>query len=469
MKSESDDGYLKGDEERTMQSIILTQKNQYLEDALKTCEKKLSLMSSIPPGISFFQECIGMAGLGLRGPDLSDEDLCIGHSMSLTYGAFLYKLKNMVISEYPFQDVYKCMLRASRPGFEKNQLFSFKLNNIPRHATSIHLYKTNSKTYIWYTNPWGFEGDLRRNERDRGVFSLNYPDTQHSTWENVLDSMTTSGDIREISLAVEAYALINEQDISRMMTNWARGATRDHIISTIYLLKLIIEKREHSHNLFEILHPTESMPAVGVQVRNDGVYEVIQKCNMKLGACSVWSELYIDWATVALQSVKGDEIGVHRVLYQTLPASISMSMKEVRYLLGKYYFHKFTARAFQDDTGRDLRKLLAYYSGFYQAIGVSAYDNSEQKVLFARRKALQSLHQIGEVYTASDVLVEFFQYMGGHRFVELEQLGPIKDENIAKIVLNTCVLLVGCKLSGAATLLKQQEDLRDKIVEEFVF
>lgn len=443
----------------------LTRKNQHLENALITCEKKLSSMTSIPPGTSFFQEGIGMAGLGTRGPDLSDEDLCIGHSMSMTYGSYMNKLKNVVKSPYPIKDIYECMLRATRAGFDHDQLFSFHLNNIRQHATYMYLYKTDSKTYIWYTNPWGHKQDLKQNERDRRVFRLDDPYTQHSTWHDVLHSMSTSANSRKIGLAVEAYALVHEPDFFRMMANWAPGA-RDHIITTIYLLKLIVEKRNGGHTVFEILHPTQSMPAKGAQAQGNSSYEITKQCDMKLGACTVWSELYKDWATVVLQSVQGDEKGVRRVIYETLPANVRMSVKEVRYVLGKYYFHKFAAEASQNNR-RDMRNLLAYYSGFYQAIGISADPTSitsiEEKVLRARTTALESLRQIGREDTANQILMEFFRSMGADRFVELETLAPVVSSSMAKIILNTCILLVGCKHSGSRAV------IRDSVVADLFF
>ncbi len=427
--------------------------------------------------------------------DLSKSDVCVGHAMSNTYGAGAQQFRDEVVyfrDHRVIKGLYDHMMESTKPGFEENKLAVFHPKNIRKHATRIFSYKNNGKTYMWYNNPWGHVSDLSRfdgagNGIDHFVVDIlqkSNTGTSPGTLEEAVDitneefqmldaerRISPSPHMGDFSHAVAfsvakvaKFAGVHRKGMERLMAWWYAMGGMYHIMTTVYFLKLSIEARSPNPRSvqFEILHPTQSMPDVGVQLKTrDGRFDIFDSCNIdSVGACSVWAEMYGEWASTLLSETKGIDNNIRNVLYTYLPNIGEIGTQDSRYLLGRFYFHSVTQKLLTEEQGESkgrrshraiVSQMIVLFSRFYDNIHVDLPGEEPEEtrqhnyhvVTRAHRLATASMLDMNDDADMRSVMVRFFDDMG------LCGSGEIVRFRVKKrymtIMANTCVILVACK------------------------
>ena len=458
---------------------VKTEEVEVVSDAPRARRKKVVNPKSIRDTISITPGSF----------ELSKSDLCIGHAMSNTYGAGAQQLRNEVRyfgDHRVVKGLYDHMIESTKPGFEENKITVFHPKNIRKHATRIFSYTNNGKTYMWYNNPWGHVSDLRRFNGADNHFVADILDKSNppETIEEAVDitneeflmldaeiHISPSPQKADFSHAVAysvakvaKYAGVNRGSLKRFMAWWYAMGGMYHIMTTVYFLKLSIEAGSSNPRAvrFEILHPTQSMPDVGVQLKTrDGRFDIIDSCNIEgVGACSVWAEMYGEWASTLLSEANGLDNNIRNVLYTYLPNIGEIGVQDARYLLGRFYFHSVTQKLLAEEQrgsrGRKshiniVSQMITLFSRFYDNIRVNVPGEDPEDtrkhnyhvVTRAHKLVTTSMSGMNDDVDMRSVMIRFFDDMGICGSGEIAQF-PVKKRYMT-IMANTCVILVACK------------------------
>ena len=223
---------------------------------------------------------------------MNKADLCINHTLGTVYGwtsdeSQLFHRR----SESPpgkNSQVFEILVTyVDPPGNSARELEAYAAMNIDDHTTSICSFTVDSKTYVWYNNPWGWEMDfdhyLHRPDppifdfHDSGVADLKRRD---------LDAPEESQAGLFILNAGRIYPTFFPPERVREFRAWTRGLDIRHPMCVLQALKIIFDAQH-----LEVLHPMDTMPRKGPQ-SGDGVdRDIPLKCN--IGACSLWTQMYL--------------------------------------------------------------------------------------------------------------------------------------------------------------------------------
>lgn len=286
----------------------------------------------------------------------SSNEICTGHVLALIIGGRHFLNGDTANILNYFLD----FVQNDLPGI--GSLYKL-INNNPRtldgHRVSVYIYKTDTKTFIWYNNPWGFDSDSSEYSfyENEHVAGNEFPDVDKSGFVPVDKSnpdyvkgylpLIYSRDISTENnssmrnmyqlplLSEHVKQLVPPDDIKNAMSetmSWASETTESgkvtpsHIITTLYMLSKIF-KKDHIH----IIPPQKSMLYKGPQVLfNDGVDKnslMSRKTSETVGACFTWDKIYTKHAKFMLDN---------RV-YLSNEEVIDIIQKELRYnsLLGE--------------------------------------------------------------------------------------------------------------------------------------
>lgn len=279
--------------------------------------------------------------------DVADKsEVCVGHALSLTTGASMgarltgpHQASHRGIFRY--MDIFTS---RDTPGRGDLMILDFGEENIPEHATSLFILKTDTSTFIWYNNPWGYRDDnklslrqLKEFERDREERGL-YPKLE-LRYRRIHHSKALMKQTDADSAAKAAY------------TEWARSGeeySREegmispvHVVSAIQRLKL-----KHRKEHIVVIHPSVSMNEVGPQsLYDDGVkssHHGVISCIRDKGGCVVWNELYATYAMVLVRNARkeGGDVspGALMDIMRELRDGVLMGEKDAKETLGKFTF-----------------------------------------------------------------------------------------------------------------------------------
>ena len=423
-------------------------------------------------------------------PSVSKQDVCIGHAMSVTYGDKLMGLrKDVKRNEYILKVIYDYMVRSLSPTFKKGEVIHFEPSNVNAQSTRICMFKKGVKTYIWYSNPWGSRADLEdANDPWRSSDDSDHPKAalNEKTQIGILANIKTrdvnsldkafgriTGDdlskLYEYTMAfqgiysqtlIRTFVMKHEQEINNKTRKWANRSSEveafNHVMAVIYMFKLIIEKNHSKPDSFEVIHPVDSMPHEGLQsITKDGIFDIAKKCNMDLGACAVWSELYIEWADMLLKR----DSNVMRVLHHKLPFIGDISRTQSRYILGRYYITSMAQALSKQEGEKQILNasmkinsfdtssegIMRIFEDFYDHLDEFNSTSFRDKAIVQFNRVLPlvnsddySVRNSTGVKTPAGVATSFF--------IELDV--PIyilkMGTNVVDIIISTCLLLIDC-------------------------
>ena len=238
---------------------------------------------------------------------MNKADVCINHTIATSYGSRNDKdqhfYRNMVprpgINSLSFE---KLLSYLDPPADDDMSVESFFAANIQRHGTSIHSFVKNSKRYVWYNNPWGFNGDKKyhndspwpRDFDKVGIEDSSVDDLKRRGLKLPLHLKHNFAEVFNINaFRVHEQAEFMDDEFEYGLRDkfriWDKlSVGHSHPMGVLYFLKLIF----HADHL-EVLHPSETMPAIGPQSGNQGLDEDVP-CSGEHGACSLWTSMYVE-------------------------------------------------------------------------------------------------------------------------------------------------------------------------------
>lgn len=234
---------------------------------------------------------------------MNKADVCINHTTAVNYGYTSTKFVKM-------NNALKVKPGKNHTGFDKllsyldppttadSPLEYFQAENVKNHSTTLFSFVKDSKRYVWYNNPWGYDSSEIR-DIDESVNVEGLPDSS-------IEDLKRQG--LDVPKGID-YHLLYDYNAHRVMRYvekflpyhqyrslyekyrcWnPRRVARDyhHPMNLLYLLK-ILTNADH----LELLHPRDTMPCYGPQT-TDGVDPDVPKLS-EYGACSLWTCMYIE-------------------------------------------------------------------------------------------------------------------------------------------------------------------------------
>ena len=244
---------------------------------------------------------------------MNKADVCINHTIAHSYGSHndwgQHFVRNMIprpgINSLSFE---KLLSYLDPPADDDKSVESFFAANIQRHGTSIHSFVKDSKRYVWYNNPWGFNGDKKyhnyspwpRDFYQVGIDDSSVNDLKRRGLKIPLHLKLTYAEVFKMNAlrVLEqaefmdgefGYGLIDKfRSWDKLKRGDSKSIGHSHPMGVLYFLKLIF----HADHL-EVLHPSETMPAIGPQNRGEGLDDDVP-CSAQHGACALWTSMYVE-------------------------------------------------------------------------------------------------------------------------------------------------------------------------------
>lgn len=235
-------------------------------------------------------------------------DVCINHAIGTKYGthtvqmqrylrkmAFIPKGKNS-------RSFDKLLSYLEPPTDNDDPVETFFAGNVQRHGTLIASFVKDSKRYVWYNNPWGFDADLEYHQGEEGMeWSEDFKDNtvQDLKRQNLtvpkVGTETHSYNYSELYF-LNAHRVTQFIDYSISADQRREVMSKFHLwnkpriptvhpMSVMYFLKILFNA-DH----LVILHPIDTMPLHGPQT-SDGVDQDLPNIGSR-GACSLWLSMY---------------------------------------------------------------------------------------------------------------------------------------------------------------------------------
>lgn len=418
---------------------------------------------------------------------LPDDDLsttvCVGHVLSMVVGQCILRHNPHLI----LNNFLRFVKDDSPGGAHTNKLQYMPAANIDGHATTIYIYKGETKTYIWYNNPWGFSGDRTTikmgEERDRTLDGKStfvtqqeakYPKHYYSAVDDVTDPMYIQGNLTHLyrndrslmgiceyrniyqygrllqHLIAKHSSEIVQQAVARSR-EWGRhnGATTPdtHIMNMIHIMKTV-HKKDHIH----MVPMHKSMRLIGPQsLYNDGIdinnhaYRAVHGW----GACVTWANIYTAHAKHVLDRKSLDHQQILSIIESGIPQNTLLGEKNARILLGKYGYMNTRL----DHAKPYVRKLFELVPSMKKL-----YAGKERRKPFNHpfHKTLLKQAEIAKnrkMCPPRLIIVEFLRHTGivvnnAQSEQILASLAGISDRarnNLVLIAVNMALLVVDCK------------------------
>lgn len=252
---------------------------------------------------------------------LEKSDRCLNHAIGVTMAYARQDYQRFAHStgrKYKGNNspLFNKLLGYMKPPTESStSVESFPCENFHGHSTAMHSFVKDGKRYVWYTNPWGFELDLKR---DNAAYSAEIIQQAQQFGDKTLRDITRQemtsplfeGKTNEVKTRINSFRVLayglrqsKKRSFQRLHVSLCPGHGVGHVFSLLVSLK-ILTKANH----LVLLNPTESMPAEGPQV-HDGVFDFLCKhTQYSLGACSIWTSIY----TKAMKRVITDQLSKRR-------------------------------------------------------------------------------------------------------------------------------------------------------------
>lgn len=223
---------------------------------------------------------------------MNKADLCINHTVGTVYGWTSDESQRFsrrsVSPPGKNSQVFEILVTyVDPPATDARELEAYSAMNIDGHTTSILSFTVDSKTYVWYNNPWGWESDSKHYDHkpDPATFEFDDSDAADLKRRDLDVPEETQADLFILN-AGRIYPRFFPPERVREFRAWTRGLDIRHPMCVLQALKLIFD----AHHL-EVLHPMDTMPRKGPQ-RGDGVDRDIP-LKSEVGACSLWTEMYL--------------------------------------------------------------------------------------------------------------------------------------------------------------------------------
>lgn len=297
-------------------------------------------------------------------------EICVGQAMAHSSGDHMRNRLTPGFRPRSTFGYFMNFIKNDTPGLVKENIISIAANNVDRHATRLFIFKTTTKTYIWYYNPWGYDADLLYTVEASKKFEEKYKDEQwfkeideikidelnkiHKTWTigNLItpeERVTYSTKlflsyIKKYAMHLYSYLIFwmnKASNVSDDKNGTCGNISDEHIMSIIFLLKVFF-KQDH----IEVINLCNSMTSSGPQtLYSDGCrhqltsYARNHKSNT-LGSCVIWEEIYTLHAYFLLKIAlkKEDDEQIMNAITNTLRHNHLLGEQHARNLLGKVVF-----------------------------------------------------------------------------------------------------------------------------------
>lgn len=252
--------------------------------------------------------------------DLHMADLCINHALGVTfaYNSPTYRkfqrdvhLRPAGSNSYVLDHFLDYLEPPPAPG--DIAVHSFYSRNIKRHSCSISSFVKDSKRYVWYNNPWGFEVDAKHLLKERALpvpvdvpfrdktiqdlfrkniilkelVGVHEEDLIRMNIQRITDFVIAQGGAFYDTFFNKVYDWMNPKRPFSFRWWWNKEWDGNfHVMTLLFFLKTLAGA-EH----LEVLHPRDTMPSVGPQTSDGICTEVLG--NGGVGACSLWTVLYV--------------------------------------------------------------------------------------------------------------------------------------------------------------------------------
>lgn len=300
-------------------------------------------------------------------------EVCVGHAMSLVNHNRRFRTSSSGFTPRNTLSFMMNFIKNDEPGVKP--LITITADNVPEHATTIYILKSEKDTYIFYQNPWGYQSDLRFTDQNDDNFVKTY---KKEKWfkqiskirkkELNIISNTPLGSRNKHKFSHEdrliysnkrliSYIKKFKPSLFSSLSKWVNyrnvidldvndeicdNISEEHIMSILFLIRELFGKN-HVH----IIHPCDSMNLLGPQKEfRDGckrtpgsVTEHMIKTS-SVGACVVWEDIYslnVNFLSKIAIEKEYTHSDILRMII-SLPHNNLMGEKNANNLLGKVVF-----------------------------------------------------------------------------------------------------------------------------------
>lgn len=238
---------------------------------------------------------------------MNKADVCINHAIGTKYGSTGVNIKRyfckmaLIPNGKNSRSFDKLLSYLELPTDNDDRVETFFGANIQGHATTIASFVKDSKRYVWYNNPWGFNSDLEYHQdqeglewsdyfKDDSVYdlkrqNLTVPKAGTETYSSNYSKLYFLNAHRVFQFTDHSNA-DKQREAIRKFQIWNKPRIPYvHPMSVMYYLKILF-----SADHLIVLHPRDTMSLSGPQV-GDGVDKDLQNIG-HYGACSLWSSMY---------------------------------------------------------------------------------------------------------------------------------------------------------------------------------
>jgi hypothetical protein len=384
-------------------------------------------------------------------------EVCVGQVIAQAYGEHMRFRLSPGFTPINTFGYFMKFIKNDTPGLLNHNVISVAANNVNEHATRLFIFKTETKTYIWYYNTWGYKSDISETAKEVEEFDDKYKnndwwkninnikidelDKIHKVWPDekriqnrnpVVDKQVTSEDrILYSTKLLLSYVKKYSKNTYADLTNWieeesdndfkCRKTPSEHIISVLYLLKQFF-KKDH----ITVIGLCSSMPRIGPQnVHKDGCRHELTSYARKrdgLGSCAVWDEIYTLHVNFLLNRAlreRSDHGQILDLIKNTLRHNDLFGEKHARNLVGKIVF----STTYREKMRNTLLEIFDIIPERKSIIEKHYYNN----VKFMFTFSLDEIDEYDDKDKYIQIVIRFLETIGGGT---MGTKSPTKEESI---------------------------------------
>lgn len=414
--------------------------------------------------------------------------VCVGHTLAVGRG---YRMQNEVTWDFKMKYDPNGLRRINNliandtPEIGGFQTVELRDENIPGHACALYIFKTETTTYLWYNNPWGFEKDniylLKQSKQfdtDHrakkwydwiGFYQSEFGTVQPFMTQEVpqlTDSERRIYDARNLASSMRTedgkfpaeYMAWEVEERVHVTRAKKVSLCPEHVLSVIFLLKL-----KHGKRHIKVFHPSVSMKFSGPQdffqdgLELDNPFMMHVSEIENIGACAVWEELYSIHASLLIKEAlrENGTIGdaKMRKILVTLKRNQLLGEDQARQTLGKFVF-ALSPDGWMRDFLHELFPLLPDEKTLVASVNPYEYyarmtTALEQSVQMAAENVNFDPITVTFNFLSLMVLAEEKKAKTVFKLVtsKKKELKKLHDQRDYKAVPQSAFLLLGCKHS----------------------
>lgn len=425
-------------------------------------------------------------------PSISKASICIGHTLSNTFGWGVSKLR--MANRIRLNNIIPDLKKFIRISMVEKQLFrETESSSIWKHSTVLCSYRTENTVFLWYFDPSGY------------IYNIEKQNTIYNDWSDRInkmidhytptfflsdfeDSFMTEEERNEVIkkyklgsglfytysvLKFLKYVKQNDNDFIEKADLKFKSLTipKTNVVYITYILTLYVkrelrtERHEKMNYDFEIINPHQSMQSIGAQkTSNDGCIfnspldKLISERVSNTGACSVWSQMYLTWAKAIISQSSGSVEETRKSIVNVLSDIGMINSEEGFEILGKFYFTMLTRILNSKNQTNSIKissDMMKVLNSFYNEIPQLEDDRSKSlyynNVIKGYDIASSSLeNQVTVNRNNLEVVKTFFieckaEKTSTNLSEDLKNTNIIVNVPIARVYIDTAMLIISCK------------------------